>query len=538
MEPDSTTETGQSKSSERGVRLSFGGIVLGLSTIAVCAKVFGFTEKVVIAHFFGTSDSADVYFAATGAVLSIVWLVKELVYPTLLPVFADSLSDSLSASGRLFRKAFLSTAGLLAAVAFFLFFFSGLMVGIIVPGFSEQKQETTAGLLRALAPAVSFLGLTMVTYTVLNARKRFLRAAIPEALLKVFVVAGLLVLLPVFGLYALAVVFGAGGAGLLLAQLHFIPERRFLWKCGSNKKRESYFGKVLILMGPLVVGVVFSHISGLVDTVLASRLPEGQLSYLGYSKKLLDAILLVGPVALTTVVYSHLSHLASAGDLESFSALVNRVLRILVYLTVPACAALTGLREPLIRAFFERGRFGVDSSLGTSRAFMVYALGLTTFSVEGLFVHSFFALSDTKTPVKFGVLCVFLDIFLAVLLLKPLEYLGIAVALVISKMVKIVILGGILNARLKGVFARMAGFLFKSAAIAGAVWMSVQLLLGIGHPDWFLWPAVFELLIPACGAVGTFAVASHLLKVDELGVLVLLLKRKKSAIGRLYGGAR
>jgi len=538
MGPDSTTERGQSKLSERGGRLSFGGIVLGLSTIAVCAKVFGFAEKVVIAHFFGTSDSADVYFAATGAVLSIAWLVRELVYPTLLPVFADSLSDSVSASGGLFRKTFLSTAGLLAVVAFFLFFFSGLMVGIIVPGFSEQKQETAAGLLRALAPAVLFLGLTMVTYTVLNARKRFLRAAIPEALLKLFVVAGLLLLLPVFGLYALAVVFGAGGAGLLLAQLHFIPERTFLWKRGGGRRRETYFGKVLMLMGPLVVGVVFSHISGLVDTVLASTLPEGQLSYLGYSKRLLDAILLVGPVALTTVVYSHLSHLASAGDLESFSALVSRVLRLLVYLTVPACGVLVGLREPLIRTFFERGRFGADSSFGTSQAFMVYALGLTTFSVEGLLVHSFFALSDTKTPVKFGVLCVFLDIFLAVLLLKPLQYLGIAGALVISKTIKIVILGGILNSRLKGVFARMAGFLFKSAAIAAGVWMTVKLLLGIEHPDSFLLSAVFDLLVPAGGAVGTFVLVSYLLKVDELGVFVLLLKRKKSAIGMLYGGAR
>ena len=85
--------------------------VFSLSTIAVFAKIFGFVEKFVIAHFFGTGDTADVYFASTGIVLSIIWLVRELMYPSLLPVFTDSLSKSASTSGNLFRKAFLSTAG-------------------------------------------------------------------------------------------------------------------------------------------------------------------------------------------------------------------------------------------------------------------------------------------------------------------------------------------------------------------------------------------------------------------------------------------
>jgi peptidoglycan biosynthesis protein MviN/MurJ (putative lipid II flippase) len=89
------------------------GIVFSLLAIAVLAKVFGFAEKIVIAYFFGAGKTTDVYFASVGVVLSVVFIVKELVYPSLLPVFAQSMSESAAASARLFRKVFLSAAGAL-----------------------------------------------------------------------------------------------------------------------------------------------------------------------------------------------------------------------------------------------------------------------------------------------------------------------------------------------------------------------------------------------------------------------------------------
>ncbi|KKK49225.1 hypothetical protein LCGC14_3137180, partial [marine sediment metagenome] len=92
--------------------ISLGRIVFSLSAIAVCTKIFGFAEKLVIAHFFGTADTADVYFASMGIVLSIVFLVKELIYPSLIPVFADSLPKSAYASGKLFREIFFLSDGM------------------------------------------------------------------------------------------------------------------------------------------------------------------------------------------------------------------------------------------------------------------------------------------------------------------------------------------------------------------------------------------------------------------------------------------
>jgi putative peptidoglycan lipid II flippase len=244
-------------------------------------------------------------------------------------------------------------------------------------------------------------------------------------------------------------------------------------------------------------------------------------------------------VALVTVVYSYLSHFASAKEYARFTDLVLKSFRLLLYLSVPVACVLIGLRQPLIRFLFQRGQFTADSTSGTSQAFMVYAFGLTTFSLEALLVHSFFALSDTKTPVKYGILCVFLDIALAIALLKPLGYLGIAGALVISKTVKIAVLGAILNKKLGGLFnSGIIAFSAKLGVMTFAVWLSLKLLSGIDNSDSLLHTLTLDLMLPGIGALLAFVVCSHLLKIDEFRTMVSLLKHRKAAFGTLHGEAK
>ncbi len=459
-------------------------VVFGLSGVTMLTKALGFGEKLVVARFWGTGDNADVYFAVMGIILPVVFLVKELVYPSMLPVLAEGLRTSDGGWGRLFRKVLLWTAGAAAIVCVVQIFFADGVVRVTLPGYVGEKREMASSLLRYLAPAVLFLCLSGVAYTTLNAHKRFMRAALPEAVMKAVIIIVLFAMIPVLGIYAVALAVGIGGAACLAAQLWFMP-RRTTACAGSGAETGAQFNKMLLLMGPLVLGVVFSHISGVVDNLLASKLLAGSVSYLGYSKKLLDAILLVGPVALVTVFYSHLSYLASSGERAAFKRLVVKGLQLLLLASVPGTLALIALREPIVRVLFERGEFGVESTAHTSYAFAVYAAGLVTFSLEGLVVYAFYAMSNTRTPVRVGVACVILDIVLAVILFRPLGYLGIAGALVIAKTVKVGILFGKLNAELEGLFSegvlrfwerlRATGFWFAWGGVAAACVICLRL---------------------------------------------------------------
>jgi putative peptidoglycan lipid II flippase len=515
--------------------IAIGKVALGLSVIAVLSKVFGFTEKLIVAHFFGTDAQADVYFASMGIVLSLVFLVKELIYPSVLPVFAGALKTSFAASSALFKKVFFRLLAVLATFAFIMALFSDAITSVLVPGFSEDKKLLTSSLLRYLAPGCLLLCMTTLTYAVLNCRRNFLKAAIPEAVFKLLTAAGLIMLAPFMGIYALAVVVTAGSVMVFVVQFFFIPEGRVVLAKKSYSP-DSEFQKTLTLMGPLVLGVVFSHVSGLVDNMLASTLPTGQLSFLGYSKKLIDAILLVGPVALVTVVYSQLSLLNAEGKQNEFRALFIRVLRLIIFVSLPASVVLVMLREPVIAALFERGRFTARSTAGTSQALFIYAVGFVTFAVESLVVFGFYALSNTKTPVRAGIFGVLLNIILAVSLVGPFGFAAIAWAYVFSKTVKVVILLWIMNRKFR--FLHKGGFInfiLKVTVSCLASAFCLYFLQGLSQGSSSLQKFAFDLAIPATGFASAFILCCLIFKIEEIKLLSAVLVRRKSLKSQLRG---
>ena len=510
------------------VKTAIGKAALGLSVIGVFSKIFGFAEKLIVAHFFGTDARADVYFASMGIVLSLVFLIKELIYPSVLPVFAKTLKKSFYASSDLYRKIFFRLLAVLAVFAVIAVLFSDVITAILVPGFSEDKKVLTSSLLKFLAPACLFMCLMTFTQSVLNCRKNFFKAAIPEAGFKLLIVMGLIILAPMLDIYALAAAALAGSVMAFIVQFAFIPESKaVLAPCVYSANDE--FGSILKLAGPLVLGVAFSHISGLVDNMLASTLPTGQLSYLGYSKKLIDAILLVGPIALVTVVYSQLSHLNAEGKHEEFKALFVRAFRLILFVSIPASIVLIMLREPVVAAMFERGRFTQQSTLGTSQALFIYAIGFVTFAVESLVVFGFYALSNTKLPVKAGIFGVILDIILAVTLIVPFGFAAIAWAYVFSKTVKVIILLSVLNRKFR--FLHDSEFIQFILTVAVSCLVSafcLNLLNNLSSGSSFLQKLIFDLAVPASGFAAIFVLFCRLFKIEELKVLSAILLRKKS----------
>lgn len=426
------------------------GSIVKNSVIVSCAmaaaKIFGFGEKIAAAKFLGTSETADTYFATTAVILSLVFIVKELIYPTLMGTLTQ-----YGHSWAVFNKVFLRTAIVLAVCAAGMAIFNEKFCSVFLPGFSEDRSKLAAGLFRKLSPAVLFMGLSFVTYTALNARKMFLRTAVSEAGYKFLIMAGMFVFLPLAGISSVAYLFVIGAVLLLLVHLYFLKTGEVLFDgCGDEVCGQA-MRKMGAMMRPLFLGVIFSHISGLFDNVLASTLEGGQIAYLGYSKKVIDALILVGPAAVMTVIFSELSHLKAAGDMQKFKKLLVVVCLGCVSVSIAATFLLVGFRVEIIRAMFERGMFDAESTVMTSKAFMIYSMGFLTFGLEILFVHSYYALGETRTVVGLGIIFVVVDIILAVVLMRKFEYLGIAGAFVISKTLKVFFLGICLSGRLRRV---------------------------------------------------------------------------------------
>jgi peptidoglycan biosynthesis protein MviN/MurJ (putative lipid II flippase) len=404
-----------------------GTTAIALAAVAIFAKAMGFGEKIVIAHYFGTTPFADTYFAATGILLSAVFLARELIYPTLLPTLSEAKTLSPGVFNDLFVKMFRWTILLVILAAAAGAMLMPQVASLLAPGFPDHQRAELARLLRWLLPAGTLMALIAVTYTTLNAKGRLVVASVAEGL--------------------------SPASGKLL-------------------------GRTAALMAPIAIGVVFSHISDLVDNVLASCLPAGQLSYLSYAKKITDAILLAGPTALAIVLYARASRLASLSRHGELTELVGKGLRLLLFLGVPIACLMIELRTTIVRALFQHGSFDPVSTAGVAGALVVYGLGLPALSIEGLCTYSFYSMSDTRTPVAAGVLCVLLNIALAVLLVRSMGYLGITTALVIAKTVKVAALLALLHRKLNSrlVSRQWVVFAIKLALASALMWLVVRLV--------------------------------------------------------------
>jgi len=449
--------------------------VLGVTGIIFACKLVGFAEKIIVAHFWGTSRSADCYYAAFAVVWSLVFLARELIQPVCLPIYLDLRRRYGPVEGGRLVVAWLLCVGFLAvAAAGILATGSQTVVRLVAPGFSAPAQAETAGLLRVMATGAALLTVMALTRSLLNAHKRFCRAALGEFLFRAVLV----------GVLAAGFVWrGRPHVGLALAA----GAAAGLWIHGSALRRDivpvrpawtapirTAFGRMMRLAAPLVVGVVCSHVSQVIDAVLASTLSEGRLAALSYARKLTDAVVLMGPAALATVMFSHLASMAAAGRHAEMGELLGRCVRIVLLVAVPVSVAMIMLRLPIVRILFEHGRFGAASTRQTAGGLACYGFGIIAFALDGLLVSTFYALKDMKTPVIVGVVGVAADVVLAWVLMHKLDHLGIALALSISKTAKVGALGVLLRRRLlipvgPGWFYRITILLLAGLAMAGVM---------------------------------------------------------------------
>lgn len=445
--------------------------VLGISAVMVLAKLCGFGEKMLIAYYYGTSGKADVYFMVLSLVWVAVYMTRELVHPSLLPVFTRSLRRP-ETPAPLFGRMFLWVAGLAVLSGLVALAAAPLVVALAAPGFDDGQAASAATLLRLCVPGAAVLMTIAVTSTCLNARKSFVKSAVADLLSKVLLLGVLALLTSVLGLHAVGPALLVAAVAALVFHLACLPDRAGVlrWR---QAPAPGQLDQVRRLMLPLVLGVVFSHVANLADNMFASKLPKGHLSMLNYARKVIETVMLVGPAALATVLFAHSAELLASNRKRQRRRLVTSSLRLLVFLTVPAAFLLWEFRRVVIEILFVRGRFTIASAQGAGDALGVYSLGLVTLTAEAVLVYCFYARCDTRTPVLWGVLFAGVNVALAALLVGPTGFLGIAAAFVVAKTGKVAVLWWLLCRDLGSLLGR------KVPRFLGVVLVSTALAVGV-----------------------------------------------------------
>ena len=310
-----------------------------------------------------------------------------------------------------------------------------------------------------------------------------------------------------------------GGVVQLLFQIPFLlkinhlPKPKWGWQHKGVKQ-------IRTLMIPAMFGVSVSQINLLLDTVLASFLVTGSISWLYYSDRLVEFPLGVFGVALATVILPSLSRQHAADSPQAFSRTLDWALRWALIIGMPAVIGVAMLAEPLLLTLFQYGEFKPEDATKAAWSLRAYAAGLLSFILIKVLAPGFYARKDTKTPVKIGIIAMGVNMVLNLALMLPFAHVGLAMATSLSAALNATLLYR--GLRRKGVYQPEAGWLLLLGKIVVA---TTVMLIGL----WLFTPSIstwvgwtgwnrFSVVIPlVLGAMAAYFIV--------LGVLGVPLKR-------------
>jgi putative peptidoglycan lipid II flippase len=297
--------------------------------------------------------------------------------------------------------------------------------------------------------------------------------------------------------------------------------------------KNPYLKQIITLMLPAAFGAAIYQITVVLNTILASFLPGGSVSYLYYADRMVEFPLGIFAVALATAVLPSLSRQAAGQQKEEFADTLNYALRLTMFICLPAMAGLLLLAEPLIAVLFARGEFDWAAVEATTRALWGYGAGLWAFAALRAILPAFYALKDTKTPVKVGGVVLLLNLAAGLSLMQIWQHVGLALATSISSSANLAVLFWILNRRLGSLGLRkiLRSLFFIALACAFMV-------MGVGaglktlslYHDWQTGgqaaSACWLGLLIVIGAV-LYLLAARLFKINELRELRQMWRNKK-----------
>lgn len=420
--------TAPERAHERQVVGALGAI--GAATLA--SRVLGFVRDMVVALAFGAGPVTDAFFVAFRIPNILRRLLAEGALSTaVIPVFTDyAVNRPREALVRMLRAVLAAALLVLSVVTLLGMLGAPWLLSVIAPGFSEPAQRELAILLtRVMFPYLILVGLAAFAMGVLNSQGRFFAAAFGPAVLNVGMIVAVLGLARYVEppIAALAIGVLVGGVGQLVVQLPGLRAVGLLVP-PSRELRHPALARVARLLLPAVVGLAAVQVMVFVNTLLASLLPSGSISFLYYADRVMEFPLGVFGIALASASLPAMSRQAAAGDTPGVASTLNFALRLAVYVSAPATVGLVLLATPITRVLFERGRFGPEDTAATAAALVWYAVGLVGFAGARIAAQAFYAIAEPGTAVRMGALAIGVNAIAAWGLMLLMGHAGLAAA--------------------------------------------------------------------------------------------------------------
>lgn len=481
-----------------------------VSFMTTLSRILGLVRDIVFARFFGAAAGTDAFFVAFKIPNFLRRLFAEGAFSqAFVPVLTEYKTQRTEEEVRSLVQ---NVAGTLGGILFLLTVLAALaaplLVMVFAPGFLDEPERfgLTAEMLRITFPYLLFISLVALSGSILNAFGRFAVPAFTPVFLNVCLIGAAIWGAPYFEQPVVALAWGVFIAGIvqLLFQFPFLKRLGLLVRprWGWRDEGVQRIGKLML---PAIFGSSVVQINLLFDTIIASFLVAGSVSWLYYSDRLVEFPLGVFGIALATVILPSLSQKHAESDPENFSRTLEWALRWVLLIGTPAMVGLLVLSGPILVTLFHYGEFDIQDVDMVRLSLMAYSLGLLGFIGVKVLAPGYYARQNTRTPVRIGIVAMVCNMALNIIFVVPMVMLDIEgphTGLALATACAAFINAGLLyrGLRREGVLQLQEGWaMLCMRVVVACVVMAGMLLWGTGELaswlQWGLWQRVGQLLL-------------------------------------------
>lgn len=460
-----------------------------VSSMTMFSRVLGFARDAIVARVFGAGMATDAFFVAFKLPNLLRRIFAEGAFSQ---AFVPILAEYKSKQGEEATRVFISYVSGLLTLALAIVTVAGIVaapwvIAVTAPGFADtaDKFMLTSQLLRITFPYILLISLASLAGAILNTWNRFSVPAFAPTLLNISMIGFALFAAPYFHppVLALAWAVTVGGILQLFYQLPHLKKIGMLVLPRINLKDAGAL-RVVRQMGPAILGVSVSQVSLIINTIFASFLVSGSVSWMYYADRLMEFPSGVLGVALGTILLPSLSKSFASGNHDEYQRLMDWGLRLCFLLALPSAVALGILAKPLTVALFQYGKFTAFDAAMTQRALVAYSVGLMGLIVVKVLAPGFYSRQDIKTPVKIAIVTLIVTQLMNLAFIGPLKHAGLSLSIGLAACLNAALLYWQL--RRQKIFTPQPGWgAFLLRLITAVVVMSAA-LLGMMHimPDW------------------------------------------------------
>ncbi len=504
------------------------------SIATAASRIAGLGREVVAASYFGISGPMSAFTVA----FQVPNLIRALfadaaLQPAFVPIFTEQIErGKVHEAFRMASTMLLLVTMVLGAITAVFILGAGLIMPLFAPGFTGEIESLMVVLSQIIFPILVLLGITGVVVGILNSYDRFGAFAISPLFWNITIIAVVVGTVPLFPedkqIYAYAIGVVAGTVVQLAIPTWDLRNTPFKFTFKVDFK-DPNVRRVLLLMVPVTLSLGLINFNLLVNSFFGSLVSDEAPAAIDKAFRIYQLPQGIFSVAIATVLFPTLARFASRGDYENLRETLAKGMRQIVFILLPATAAILVLAEPMIRIVYQRGEFGPDQTTLVATALFWFAFSLPTNGMFLLLSRTFFGLQQPWIPTGIAGANLAVTAIASFFLYKPYGVAGIVAATAIATTVSVIAQVVLLRSRLGGIEAT----LFISTTVKVAV--GSALLALVSYESWYLLDEALgrELLgqiIAVSVALGLGGIAylacSRLLRIPELDQILAVVRRR------------